>query len=284
MNKRYYLKNEKGQILDINDMRKSVFNLTSDTGTSKNLYYNRIGSAFLKSKEEMKQLIIEGNLTFIQEEGENEQNYKAYESFLRTSENITFVNIRKEDGKLIESYVDVDWAQIGRALKNGSKLVSKLVLYCKTAWYKQDNICYTIEEEQINAFGFPIDFEKMTFGTGENSSNIINNPGYTDAPLYVNIKGAILNPKIEVIKNKEVINSIEIPIELSSYEEIEYCTRDDRLLLRKINEDGTYSNLFDLIDETNTNNFFKIPTGASMLRISADTDIKYASVIIYIQY
>ena len=65
MNKRYYLKNEKGQTLDINDGKSSIFNLTSDIGTSKTLTYSRVGNVFIKSKEEPNQLKIEGNITFI---------------------------------------------------------------------------------------------------------------------------------------------------------------------------------------------------------------------------
>ena len=266
MNKRYYLKNEKGQTLDINDGKSSIFNLTSDIGTSKTLTYSRVGNVFIKSKEEPNQLKIEGNITFIKSEADNEENFKKYEKFIRTAESLTFVNIRKEANGLIESYVDVDWGQIGKTFSNGTMLICKLVLHCKTSWYKQDNISYIIEEAQDNAFGFPIDFENMVFGAGDNSSTAIENLGYSEAPMFVNIKGPVVNPKIELLRNKKVINSIEIPIELSNYEEIEYCTRDDSLLIRKINTDGTYNNLFDLLDATNTNNFFKIPVRSFNIR------------------
>ena len=259
MNKRYYLKNEKGQILDINDGKNSIFNLTSDFGISRSLSYSRVGNTFIKSKEEPEQLKLEGNINFIKDEAQNEENYKKYERFIRTSENLTFVNVRKEATGLVESYTDVDWAQLGKTFSNGTMLICKLVLHCKTSWYKQDNIEYVIEEAQNNAFGFPIDFENMVFGVGDKSSNNVENLGYSEAPLYLKIKGPVVNPKIEVLKNGEVTNSIELQIELEAYEELEYCTRDDNLLIRKVNTDGTYVNLFDLLDESNANNFFKIP-------------------------
>ena len=98
------------------------------------------------------------------------------------------------------------------------------------------------------------------------------------------LNGPILQPKIEVIQNNEVINSINIPVELEEFEAIEYSTRDNDLFLNKINVDGTKTSLFDILDQNNLNNFFKLPVGTSTLRISAETNIKYAKIIVYRQY
>lgn len=283
MNKKYYLKNEKGQVIDVNDLKNSVFNLTSDIGTSRDITYSRVGNTFIKSKEELNQPKIEGVIKFIKSESENEENYKIYEKFFKTSKEIVFVNIRNEAKGFIESFVDVDWGRIGRIITKGNVLTCNIELYCKTGWYKQNNITYTIEESQANAYGFPIDFENMIFSKGNENRNVINNVGYYEAPMYIKIKGPVLNPKIEVIKDNKVINCLEIPIELEEFEEIEYCSRDDKLLIQKINADGTKENIFDLLDATN-NNFFKVPIGASVIKISAESDIKYAIITIYIQY
>lgn len=283
MNKRYYLKNENGEILDINDFENSVFNLTSDLGTSKQITYNRIENTFVKNTEEQEQGKIEGQVKFIKSEIENEENYKKYEQFIKLAKTLTFVNIRKEKSGTAEYHTDVDYVKLGRKFERGSFLISELVLNCITPWYKQNETIYTIEENQNKLFGFPIDFENMVFGTGNKNNRLIENDGFSEAPFYIKIRGPILNPKIQILKNKEILNSLEIGIELLENEELEYCTRDDKLLIRKIKNDGSYENLFDLIDINNDSNFFKLPQGVSNLQIIADTDIKYAQIIIYFQ-
>lgn len=284
MNSKYYLKNENGQTLEINDFKNSVFNLSSDLGISKKLAYSRVGNVFILNSEEPEQLKIEGAIKFLKSEQENEENYKKYEKFLKVSSKLTFINIRNEKGGFVEYYIDVKCSNFGRVYKNGHILNSKLTLHCTTSWYKQNNIVYTIEEETGKFFGFPIDFQKMRFSSGNKSKKIITNDGYSEAPIHISLKGPILNPEIQVLKNNKIINSIKLDIELSRFEELEYCTRDDYLLLRKINADGTYTNLFDEIDQNNENNFFKIPCGVSILQIKAESDIKYAKITIYPQY
>ena len=59
MNTLYYLKNENGEILELNDMKNSVFNLTSDLGYSRSLSYVRVGEAFIKSSDAPEQKKIE---------------------------------------------------------------------------------------------------------------------------------------------------------------------------------------------------------------------------------
>lgn len=284
MNTLYYLKNENGEILEINDRENSVFNLTSDLGYSKALSYVRVGDAFIKSSDEPEQRKIEGQIVFIKDAISNEENYKKYEKFIRTSKLITFVNKRYSSNGIVEFLIDTDFSVLGRAIKYGHYVYSSLTLYATTNWYSENNMVYTIEESAGKAFGFPIDFANMKFSRNTENSKIIENNGYTEAPIYVLLNGPILQPKIEVIQNNEVINSINIPVELEEFEAIEYSTRDNDLFLNKINVDGTKTSLFDILDQNNLNNFFKLPVGTSTLRISAETNIKYAKIIVYRQY
>lgn len=284
MNSLYYLKNENGEILEINDGKNSVFNLTSDLGYSKALSYVRVGDAFIKSSDEPEQRKIEGQIVFIKDEVSNEENYKKYEKFIRTSKIITFVNKRCSNTGMLEFLIDTDMAILGRQRKNGHLIYSSLTLYCTTNWYTENDMVYTIEESAGKAFGFPIDFVNMKFSRNTENTKIIENTGYTEAPLYILLNGPILQPKIEIIQNNNVINSIKIPIELVEFEALEYSTRDNDLFINKINVDGTKTNLFDILDQNNTNNFFKLPVGTSMLKISAETNIKYAKIIVYRQY
>lgn len=284
MNTLYYLKNENGEILEINDGKNSVFNLTSDLGYSKALSYVKVGDAFIKSSDEPEQRKIEGQIVFIKDAISNEENYKKYEKFIRTSKLITFVNKRYSSSGIVEFLIDTDFAVLGRQIKNGHYVYSSLTLYCTTNWYSENNMVYTIEESAGKAFGFPIDFVNMKFSKNTENSKIIENTGYTDAPIYVLINGPILQPKIEIIQNDKVLNCLQIPVELEEFEAIEYSTRDNDLFLNKINVDGTEISLFDLLDQNNVNNFFKLPVGTSTLKISAETNIKYAKIIVYRQY
>lgn len=195
------------------------------------------------------------------------------------SKELTFVYI--EDNK--ETWIDVEWSKIGKKKEYGRFISSELNLYGKTKWYKKKTLVYTIEEESESAFGFPIDFENMAFGVGNENSKEINNEGYDQAPFHILLSGPIINPCIRIKKNGQIVNSLSLNIELTEFEKFEYCTRDDLLLLRKINEDGTTTNLFEEIDDNNTN-FFKLPLGISNLEIVAKTDIKNARITVYLQY
>lgn len=284
MNTLYYLKNENGEILELNDMKNSVFNLTSDLGYSRSLSYVRVGEAFIKSSDAPEQKKIEGHIVFIKDAVSNEENYKKYEKFVRTSKVITFVNRRESADGIAEFLIDTDFSVLGRQIKHGHFIYCALTLYCTTNWYSENNTIYTIEDNTEKAFGFPIDFVNMKFSRNTENTKIIENTGYDEAPIYVLIKGPILRPKIEVIQNGNTISSIQIPLELKEFEEIEYSTRDNDLFLNKIEVDGTKTNLFEILDQTNINNFFKLPIGTSILKISAGTNIRYAKIIVYRQY
>ena len=249
-----YFINEKGQIYNPNNIQRSILRITSDLGISRKITYNKAGSTFIKNSQEIEQGKIEGELRFFRDV---ESEYKKFVSFIRTAQKLTFVDIRIDNGVTEEYYVDIDYSKIGRVKEKGGILLSEVEFYCTTNWYKQKNIVYTIEEN-ANVFGFPIDFENMRFGNGSSNKLNIENEGFEEAPIFIQLNGALVNPKIQLIKDKQVINSLQLQVEIQEFERIEYSTKDDDLYIQKINQDGTRSNLFDLLD-INNSNFFKIP-------------------------
>ena len=212
-----------------------------------------------------------------------ESEYKNFMKYIKKKKKISFVDIRIVDEKTEEYLVDVDNFKVGRLKEKGNILLSNISFYCTTNWYKQKNIIYTIEEN-ANVFGFPIDFINMRFGNGSSNKLLIENDGFEEAPLLIEIEGPIVNPRIELIENKEIINGLYIPIEIEEFEKIEYSTKDNDLFIRKINKDGSTENLFNLLDINSISNFFKIPVGVTNLLISAENNIKYARATVYLQY
>ncbi len=272
---KYYLKNELGKRCEINDLRNTVFNLKSDLGIEKQIEYVRVGSNFIKSKEEIVQKVISGELRCIKNA---EEKYAEIERFIRNSNKITFVNIRKNE----EFLIDVDYTKLGRKEERGSIILSELSFACKNNWYKNKDINYVIDTSDT-IFGFPIDFENMRFGKGSIDDLVINNVGYEDAPFSILVYGPLINPKIELLDEDKVIFNLNLDLQLEEYESIEYNTKDEDLYIRKINKDGSKENLFDFLD-INKNNFFKIPNGTYKLKIIADNDISFAKINVYIQY
>lgn len=119
-------------------------------------------------------------------------------------------------------------------------------------------------------------------------SLVYNNLGHIPAPILVEINGEVTKPKIEIIVDGEVVASIEVPVSLSQYEKFQYSSETGNLYIRKQLADGTYQNLFtkEYIN-INNNNIFRLPLGASEIRLTAnegEDEIPSAKVTIYPQY
>lgn len=134
-------------------------------------------------------------------------------------------------------------------------------------------------------WNFKWDARYISFDT---RSLIYNNKGHIPAPISIEIDGEVTKPKIEVLVDGNVVASIEVPVTIQQYEQFQYSSETGNLYIRKKLADGTYTNLFNkTYISISNNNIFKLPKGASEIRLTAnegEDEIPSARITIYPQY
>lgn len=164
-------------------------------------------------------------------------------------------------------------------------LSAAIVFDCLSLWYEENETVYDASGEDEMRWNFRWDARYISFDT---RSLIYDNQGHIPAPILIEIDGLVRTPKIEIIKNGDVVASIEVPVTINQYEKFQYSSETGNLFIRKQLADGTYENLFTkAYIDINNDNIFKLPMGASEIRLTAndgEDEIPSARVTIYPQY
>lgn len=163
-------------------------------------------------------------------------------------------------------------------------LSESITFDCLSLWYEENTTIYTIEP-LTNEIRW--DFRWDSRFTDYNSRNLSYiNKGHVEAPLYVEIDGHVINPRVELYIEGELFQTVKFKIEIEEYEKLLYDTRENMFSIKKQKTDGTLENLFslDYIDFEN-DNVIRIPKNkSSELRITADNDVLSAKITIYPRY
>lgn len=112
------------------------------------------------------------------------------------------------------------------------------------------------------------------------------NKGHIEAPIYAEIDGNVVNPKIELYIEGQLYQTVEVSITIAQYEKLIYDTRENQFTIAKQNTDGTIQSLFslDYIDFEN-DNVIRIPKNKSCeIRLTADNEVLNAQLTIYPRY
>ena len=93
------------------------------------------------------------------------------------------------------------------------------------------------------------------------------------------------NPTISILVDDEEYASIKVPIKINEFEKFLYSSKTGEIYIQKQKTDGTKENLWknEYIDITKQN-IFKLPIGASEIRLTADDDILNAKLTVLPQY
>ena len=97
--------------------------------------------------------------------------------------------------------------------------------------------------------------------------------------------GYILNPKVSVYVDDELVNELSVETTIDINEKFVYSTKDNDCKISKLLPNGTIVNLVDSLTLSNNNsNFFKLPIGYSTIRLSAENEILNSKLTIYKEY
>lgn len=278
MVRQFNLLNEKDEKFSLMNMQDYCL-LTSPAGLgySYSTSYEQLANLFVQNIRTLEQGKIEGIVNFLTYE-----NFWNFVNYIENAESLRLEYIIPFNDDTKTFYRDVQISNLSKTEKTLNGVISESITFnCTGLWYQEAITEYGFGDQDI-VWDFRWDpfFADYTERTIE-----FENDGHTEAPFQVSMTGNIIKPKISVIQNNQVINSIAFPFTLLAGETLQYSSKENELYIRKIGTDGTITNLFNssYIDINNTN-IFTLPKGTSILSVSAENDIYYGNVDIYKRY
>lgn len=278
MVRQFNLLNEKDEKFSLMNIQEYCL-LTSPAGLgySYSTSYEQLANLFVQNIRTLEQGKIEGIVNFLTYE-----NFWNFVNYIENAESLRLEYIIPFNDDTKTFYRDVQISNLSKTEKTLNGVISESITFnCTGLWYQEAITEYGFGDQDI-VWDFRWDpfFADYTERTIE-----FENDGHTEAPFQVSMTGNIIKPKISVIQNNQVINSIEFPFTLQTGETLQYSSKENELYIRKIGTDGTITNLFNssYIDINNTN-IFTLPKGTSILSVSAENDIYYGNVDIYKRY
>ena len=228
----------------------------------------------------MEQGQISGTANFL-----NYDNYKNLVDFIEASESLKFsYKIPFQNGQK-EYFKDVQIQSITKTQKQTNGIISETITFdCLSLWYEENTIMYTVEP-LTNEIRWDFRWDSSFSDYNARSLQYINQ-GHIEAPIYVEMNGHLVNPKIELYVEGQLYQTVEITAEIEQYEKLIYDTRENQFTIARQKTDGTIENLFSLdnIDFLN-DNVIRIPKNKSCeINLTADNEVLNAQLTIYPRY
>ena len=282
MVREFKLLNESGQGFSLMDIENSVL-LTepSGLGYSYETEYERVGTSFIANIRNIAQGQIGGTVNSL-----NYDNLRKLGNFIEKAKTLRFSYKVPYDSGSREFFKDINIVSLEKTEIQPNGVLSQAIVFdCLSLWYEENKTVYDASGEDEMRWDFTWDARYISFDT---RSLIYDNQGHIPAPIQVEINGPVTKPKIEVLVGGEVVASIEVPVTIAQYETFQYSSETGNLYIRKELADGTFQNLFTkTYINLNNDNIFKLPLGASEIRLTAnegEDEIPSAKVTIYPQY
>lgn len=282
MVREFKLINEKGQEFSLIDIYNYCL-LTDPTGLgyAYATEYQQLNDTFINNLRKIQQGQIGGTLNFI-----NYDNYTSFVNFVEGSENLRFgYKIPYSDGTYKEYFKDIQIQSLSKTQLQTNGILSEPVVFdCLSLWYEENTIIYTVEP-LTNEIRWDFRWDSKFSDYDSRSLQYINK-GHIEAPIYAEIDGNVVNPKIELYIEGQLYQTVEVSITIAQYEKMIYDTRENQFTIAKQNIDGTIQSLFslDYIDFEN-DNVIRIPKNKSCeIRLTADNEVLNAQLTIYPRY
>lgn len=282
MVREFKLINEKGQEFSLMDIENyCFFSEPSGLGYEYQTEYQQLGDTFISNLRNIQQGQINGTLNF-----KNYDNFASFVNFVEGSEGLRFgYKIPYRDGSLKEYFKDVQIQSLGKTQIQTNGFLSEPVVFdCLSFWYEENTVIYNITAQEAE---IRWDFKWDSKFADYDSRNLqYINSGHVEAPIYAEIDGQVVNPKIELYAEGELIQTVAVNITIAQFEKLLYDTRENQFMIAKQNTDGTIESLFslDYIDFEN-DNVIRLPKNKSCeIKLTAENEVLNAKLTIYPRY
>lgn len=281
MVRQFKLKNEKGQECSLMDIEQTCL-LTdpSGLGYSYSSEYEQLGNTFINVLRKMEQGKIAATLNFM-----NYDNYKQVVDFIQSAEKLKFSYTVPYSTGAKEYYKDIEIQAVAKSQIQENGIISEPInIDCLSLWYEENTTTYTISAED-NELRWDFKWDSRFVDYDVRRLQFINK-GHTEAPIVVEIDGHVINPKISLFIEGQLIQQVPITVEVAQYEKLLYGTKENEFYINRQKTDGTLESLFTL-DNINiaNDNVIRLPKNKSCeLRLTADNEILNAQITILVYY
>lgn len=278
--RRFILENEKEQQFRLDNLDEGCFLVSpSELGYSYDAKFIQLKHIFIENYKTNEQKNPKGTLYF-----KSYDKVKEFCDFVEMSEKLRLVYIVPFEKNDEVYYKDINIKKIEKTEKTGKWLACPVEFFGISLWYEENTITYTIEPSSDELrWNFVWD---SAFNDNSSQSIIYKNKGHIEAPISLEVEGAVSNVCIDIYIDNELVQNVKFKTNILKYEKLVYNSKENEFSIKKIKTDGTEENLFDLdVIDFENNNVIRIPSNKTCeIRLSADSTIENAKIIIYPQY
>ncbi|MBS4538220.1 hypothetical protein GOQ27_07080 [Clostridium sp. D2Q-11] len=255
-----YLINELNEKYNLRNFKDTtLIQRLNGLGYENELSYVRVGNYYKRDNKEIKQGELSGTLVF-----DDYLKYQNFIDYIERSQNLRII-YRPLD---TEYYRDVDFKAITNVIKNRGTIECELVLCCKSLYYTEDNKRFVIEEmEGESRYSMPFPFQ---FNDYSSVAVAYNNTGHIEGEIIAEIYGYTQKPSIELYLRDKLKYKVVFDITIEKGQKLIYSARNGNNYVALEDEEGNQINIPNCLKLEN-DNFFKLPTGFSRLKITSDT-------------
>lgn len=256
----YFLINEMNEGIKLRNVKDGI--LASDLaglGYTYQMDYVRVGNSYRLDNKELSQGILSTELTFL--------NYNKFQEFINYIESSKSLRIIYKPTDT-EYYTDVDFEGITDITKNVNMVQCNVTFNRKSLYYTQDDKRFVLEViEGESRWSLPFPF---TFNDYSDVSIPYHNKGHADSEFIVEIFGYMENPIIELYVGEKLMHKVSFSVAIQDEEKLLYSTKDGDNFVAIQRSDGTQEYIPNCLN-LESDNFFKIPKGYSILKITSDS-------------
>lgn len=278
MARKFYIRNEYGQIWDLNSSRSGFFTSPAGLGFNKEANYISIGSRFISGEVRDSQMHVTGTIKFGRDGDKTP--YEVQREFIQFTELASKLELVYET-PAGTYYREVDFVSLGKTEKAAGLLPCDVDFACKTLFYDNqiDRFIVTRADGELRySFRYPARFNDYA-----NRKVLVTNNGHIEAAFTAEIFGYTEHPRIVALRNKEEIARVEFDTILENGEKILFSTVDGNIYCYRQDEDGNLTNFTYSLD-INNENFFKLPLGDTQLVIESDTAVTNRTIFEIYRY
>jgi len=269
MHRRFYLENEQKQRFNLQDLKYGALLCSpAGLGLAMSRSYELTGNVARVVNEVYPLRSFTGVVVF--DATRAYDGYRALIDFISASDVIRLVYAPRYESANREFLADAEVESVSKTEIDGGRMECDITITLKSAWYRREGL-RLVAEKPGTELRYPRMYE-YTYSDFSIDAIEIFNDGHFDAPVLLEAEGELVNPKLSLYVNGALRSQMVVMAVIETGETLVFCTRDDNLMLARRHADGHVENLIGHISIEDSE-FFKLPRGLSMLRLSADNEI-----------
>lgn len=259
----YSLINENNEWYTLSDVKEyALVPNFAGMGYEYDRAYVRVGNSYRLEKKELKQGRLAGVATF-----KDYSNYLEFVEYLENSKELRLI-YKPID---IRYYRDIDFSAITGLVVKGKIVECDIMFDCKSLYYTEDNQRFTLEAiEGESRWPLPFPF---IFNDYSNISITYNNRGHTDAEFIVEIHGYTERPELKLFVGGILKYTVNFNVTIQEGEKLLYSVKDGNNYVAIQRADGSQEYIPNCLS-LESDNFFKIPKGECILKVSTETGVR----------